>query len=208
MSFLRLWFHECLRVFTDRFLDEHDQRDCKQILDEQLLKHFDISDTALMQSRQYGLTSITEESMPIFGNFLMKNQQYGEIRDISSLHETIKCKLREVLPQTNPVVLLNSAVEQVARIARVLSQDNGHLIIVGDDTQGRETLTKVAGALYNYKVYGLECSVKKNWLVEFTSLASITKQIYRSCAMDNNGCCLILKDEQVNHMTYSNEFIN
>ena len=53
-------------------------------------------------------------------------------------------------------MLFRSAVEHVARISRVLQQPFGNVMLVGMGGSGRQSLTRLATAIVDYKLYQLE----------------------------------------------------
>lgn len=131
LCLLRLWFHECTRVFHDRLLDSCSRAKCREILRQQLLKHFELPYKSLCQSG----------SLPMFGTFLNTSKitpGYEEIQDVSAIQKLLEetaeaMRQNGMMSQLTPrkAIFFKRAIHQVARIARVLSETKGHLIICG-----------------------------------------------------------------------------
>jgi len=74
--------------------------------------------------------------MPIFGDFLNSHQVYEDMKDIKALRKFVE---QVALPAYNAtpgcvpmnLVFFREAIEHVARIARVISQPKGNMMIVG-----------------------------------------------------------------------------
>ena len=54
------------------------------------------------------------------------------------------------------LVMFKFAIEHVSRVARVLKQDNGHLLLVGIGGSGRKSCTLLASFMADYDVYQIE----------------------------------------------------
>lgn len=63
-AFMRLWIHECRRVFCDRLIDDHDRQWFDTLLADTLRRHFDIDFAEIMPAH-----------MLLFGDYMVRQQQ-------------------------------------------------------------------------------------------------------------------------------------
>ncbi|CAD8132456.1 unnamed protein product [Paramecium pentaurelia] len=127
----KLWAHECLRVFSDRLIDEDDQNKFEQLIQESLIK--------------LGLESIQTQNL-VFSSCL--NKQYEEVYDLSKLRE----KLIMILDKFNTLdsqsrlqlIFFDMAIIHIIRIVRILSNVYGHVLMIGMGGTGRSSLSKIA----------------------------------------------------------------
>lgn len=59
------------------------------------------------------------------------------------------------------LVMFLDACEHIARIARMIRQPNGHALLLGVGGSGRQSLSRMATFLTNYKIFQIE--VVKNY---------------------------------------------
>ena len=54
------------------------------------------------------------------------------------------------------LVMFKFAIEHVSRVARVLKQDNGHVLLIGIGGSGRKSATRLATFMADYEIYQIE----------------------------------------------------
>lgn len=74
-SMLRLWIHECFRVFSDRLIDDFDQEWFINQINDQLGKHFELTFHNLCPNKR----------SPMFGDFISAAEIYEDFLDIEML---------------------------------------------------------------------------------------------------------------------------
>ncbi|RVE54736.1 hypothetical protein evm_000503 [Chilo suppressalis] len=136
--FLRLWIHECFRVFCDRLIDDKDRDWFMNNMGDILGKHFELTFHALCPSK----------SPPLFGHFLNPFEVYDDLNDPVALRKFIVNTMEEYNSCPGVVkmdlVLFKDAIEHICRIVRVISQPRGNVLCVGIGGSGRQSLTRVA----------------------------------------------------------------
>ena len=170
-EFLKLWIHECQRVFQDRLTNEEDQHVFQEILEKLLESNF--------PHKKYKKI-VTKEPL-LFSNYL-KSGLYIEVPDFLELKRITE----EILKEKNSIedskalnlVLFQDAMKHLLRISRVLGMNSGHLLMVGVGGSGRRSLTILASYIQNYLFIMLDSSI---WLEEkgkiFARLASENRQM-------------------------------
>uniref|UniRef100_A0A2S2QIW0 Dynein heavy chain 3, axonemal n=1 Tax=Sipha flava TaxID=143950 RepID=A0A2S2QIW0_9HEMI len=158
----RLWTHETWRVFGDRLVNDDDR-----------VKLFDIMKIASYNCLRQPMDLYLSDLMPVEESFLnfnhLRNLFYGnymdpdsdtkiydEIHNEKQLIQRMEYYLNEYNTiSKNPLsmVMFKFAIEHVSRISRVLQQDNGHLLLVGIGGSGRQSATKLATFIADFKIF-------------------------------------------------------
>ena len=172
-SVVRLWLHECCRVFADRLVTTEDQSWFETMILGITTRHFRLS---MSREDVFGSKSIlfanflrpggeplyeevTEESMSRKGGWSRRNStQQGQM--FSTANKGAWLYLAELLRDaqeeynttaqagdTLNLVFFRDAVYHVCRIARILSSPRGHALLVGYGGSGKQSLTKISAFL-------------------------------------------------------------
>lgn len=150
-TMLRLWMHECYRVFSDRIECAEDYDWFSKKISEALGDCFDVTFQNVCPTRR----------LPIFADF-MESEFYEDIKEEGDIAEVVKSQLKHYnsTPGLPPmkVTLFRDVIEHVARIVRIISQPGGHLLLIGLGGSGRRTLAKLAAFIQKFKVFEIEVS--------------------------------------------------
>jgi len=166
--FIKLWIHECERVFKDRLINEADIAQYETIIANVMKQVF---------RRDY--PSYAKDGPIIFGNYvptlfidndntkpaLKWTDQYAELSDFSEIKKTLEefhdrynaevgCKM-DSMGLLN-LVLFPYAIQHVSRIARIISTSNGNALLVGVGGSGRKSLTILACFIYEFTPMTIE----------------------------------------------------
>lgn len=182
---LRLWIHECFRVFSDRLIDEHDLGWFSDEMNNQLGKHFELTFHNLCP---------TKES-PIFGDFV--SATYYEDLDTEVLRNFLINQLNEYnnlpgLVKMN-LVLFKDAIKHITRIIRVISQPCGHMLLIGVGGSGRQSLSRVAAYVIESSTYQIEVTQK----YKTAEFREDLKMLYSLVGVENKSQVFIFNDTQV-----------
>jgi dynein heavy chain len=149
-------------VFGDRLVNDDDR-----------VKLFDIMKIASYNCLRQPMDLYLSDLMPVEESFLnfnhLRNLFYGnymdpdsdtkiydEIHNEKQLIQRMEYYLNEYNTiSKNPLsmVMFKFAIEHVSRISRVLQQDNGHLLLVGIGGSGRQSATKLATFIADFKIF-------------------------------------------------------
>ncbi|XP_046962283.1 dynein axonemal heavy chain 2 [Vanessa cardui] len=195
--FLRLWVHECFRVFGDRLTEEKDRDWFMNQVGDMLGKHFELTFHALCPSK----------TAPIFGHFLNPFEIYDDLNDPNALRKYISNQMEEYNSCPGVVkmdlVLFKDAIEHICRIVRVISQPRGHMLCVGIGGSGRQSLTRVASYICEYNSF--QVVVTKTYGIK--DFREDLKVLYTSCGVDTKTTTFIFCDTQIVEETFT-EIVN
>ncbi|CAM9110379.1 unnamed protein product, partial [Ectocarpus fasciculatus] len=151
-GFVKLWSHECMRVFSDRLIDNTDRTWFKDLITEVCKSNFNL-DFNKMRGENENI---------VYGNFgdpksLLK--PYVELADRTSLKQVVDGYLEDYnsmsAKQMN-LVLFASAIEHVSRISRIINQPYGNALLVGVGGSGRKSLTTLSVFIADFDLFSIE----------------------------------------------------
>eukprot|EP00698_Gefionella_okellyi_P007648 TRINITY_DN186_c0_g2_i1.p1 TRINITY_DN186_c0_g2~~TRINITY_DN186_c0_g2_i1.p1 ORF type:complete len:2597 (+),score=793.21 TRINITY_DN186_c0_g2_i1:164-7954(+) len=152
-TLLLLWCHEAARVFQDRLIDDKDKDWFNALLREMLSKQMGVSwkdeqfarvlfgDFRNREDRQYELLSDQDKLVPMMIEFLDDFNLGGK-----------EMKL----------VFFRDALEHITRIHRIIRQPRGNALLVGVGGSGRQSLTRLAAHMAEYKLFQIEVTKSYN----------------------------------------------
>ena len=146
-TFVKLWVHECKRVFEDRMVFEEDIKIFRDYMKEALVKNFGEE-----------CVDVIQDDSNIFTLFISIHHQqeptYLPIKDSVELKKVLEEKLdeyNEFKAQMNLVLFLQ-AMEHVCRIIRILGLPGGNALLVGVGGSGKQSLSKLSTFILGYEV--------------------------------------------------------
>eukprot|EP01038_Epipyxis_sp_PR26KG_P008413 gene8413-11380_t len=150
-SLIRLWCHESSRVFRDRLINDED----RLWFNNALLKE-------LHSSLGMQMWTFHDFADCLYGDFLTRggnNREYQELKSRTKVNDLLVEYLEEyniTFPSRMELVFFRDATNHIARIARVLSQPRGNALLVGVGGSGRQSLTRMASFMADYKCRQIE----------------------------------------------------
>ncbi|KOB72814.1 Dynein heavy chain 6, axonemal, partial [Operophtera brumata] len=195
-AMLRLFYHECLRVFHDRLIN---------IQDKSYFLH--LMSTVCQKNFQQPILDVPEDEMIehppmlLFGDFLnsavpKENRVYAEIPDMAKLMIVLKEYLQEYNSTARAemhLVLFQDAVEHVVRVARVLRAERGHCLMVGPGGSGRRSVATLAGHVNECKCMGME--LKRNY--DTPEFHDDLRNMYMRAGVSNEDTVFLFTDTQI-----------
>ncbi|XP_048588102.1 dynein axonemal heavy chain 2 isoform X2 [Nematostella vectensis] len=182
----RLWVHECFRVFSDRLIDNTDRESFVTLLSDKLGSMFDLTFHNLCPNRQ----------SPIFGNFMKDDTMYEDLVDFKAIKRYMEDQMEDYNMEPGVIainlVLFRDAIEHVTRIVRVIGQPRGNMLLVGIGGSGRQSLTRLASYIIEYKVFQIE--VTKHYRRQ--EFRDDLKRLYYQAGVDNKPTVFLFNDTQ------------
>jgi dynein heavy chain len=186
----KLFVYEARRVFSDRFVDMRDKEDFNRIL-----RHV-ISEP--LQEPYEKL--IPPNTFFAFGNFMSQNSMtmhYVEIDSLDGYRNVVKAYIDEFNEINKPkinILLFEECLENLAKLNRVLSRDQGHALQIGLGGDGRRTLTRLATYMQGYQLR--EMDVQKD--VFYTDWQDFLRDIFLNSGIKNIKYTILVTDNQLN----------
>ncbi|XP_054907024.1 dynein axonemal heavy chain 2 isoform X1 [Poeciliopsis prolifica] len=184
---IRLWIHECFRVFSDRLVNQTDANTFITLLEEKLASLFNLTFHGICPTKQ----------SPVFGDFMGNAGGYEDIVDMKNLKKYMETQLSEYNQTPGVVhmdlVLFKDAIEHITRVVRVISQLRGNMLLVGIGGSGRQSLSKLAAFICEYEVFQVEVT-KQYRKQEFRE---DIKKLYRLAGVDNKPTVFLFNDTQI-----------
>jgi dynein heavy chain len=185
----RMWIHENKRVFGDRLIDNID----RDWLDEILVNE---SCTTLGLQKE----EIFNSSRIIFGDYMqgieVENRVYAQVENLKDFVSKIEEFLEEynsAVKNQMKLVMFLDACDHVSRIERVIRQPLGNSLLLGVGGSGRQSLSRLATFIANYKIFQIEV-VKgygmSNWRED-------VKKALMQAGVDNKQTSFLFVDTQI-----------
>ena len=197
-SLLRLWYHECCRVFQDRLVSCED----RSWFSERMKERF----------KEFGVEpeEILNKDTLFYGDFMVPNQedkQYVEVED----HEKLSRTLDEYLDDYNQIntakmdlVLFKDAMLHVCRISRIIRQPLGNALLLGVGGSGRQSLTRLASHMAEYDCFQIELS-KNYGIVEWRE---DVKNVLLKAGLENKPVVFLFSDTQIKSESFLEDINN
>ncbi|GFR44543.1 hypothetical protein Agub_g5814 [Astrephomene gubernaculifera] len=166
-SLARLWAHETLRVFHDRLVSDEDRNWYCTLLKDVVNKVLGVKfDNVFEPPPGSGLV---RGDVAVLRNLLYCDFQvqgadtpkYEEVTDLPRLLSVVQDYLADYNAQTKArmdLVLFLFAAEHICRISRIIKQPYGNALLVGVGGSGRQSLTRIATFMADYKLFTIEIS--------------------------------------------------
>ncbi len=194
---LRLWVHECQRVFSDRFIRtrSNDEGKFRDILGAKMNETFQKDWQTIMSDALYPTIG------PVFCGFLQEPGDegicYEEVNDYPKLRAIVEERLEDynMEPKLLPMdlAMFSDAVMHITRIFRILTQARGNMMLVGVGGSGRSSLARLASYIASMQVFTIE--ITKNYrLLEFRE---DIKKLYLTTGGENQNVVFLFNDTQI-----------
>ncbi|KTW31656.1 dynein heavy chain [Pneumocystis jirovecii RU7] len=146
-EFARLWFHESLRLFQDRLVNDHEKQWMEDTCKKTILEYFP------------NLLDSTFNGPLLYSNWLSKD--YLPVSK-ESLHDYVQARLKTFCEEEvdAPLILFDDVLDHLLRIDRVFNQSQGHLIFIGISGSGKTILSRFVAWINGLKTFQLKIHSK------------------------------------------------
>lgn len=167
---VRVWTHELIRVFGDRFINNTDKSWLTNKLTEYHEKLFKVNKDEIYNTG----------NKLIYCNFNKGDKNYSQTTNFNELKNTIYYKLQsynDTIGKKKPLnlVMFLDACDHVCRICRILLQPGGNALLFGVGGSGRQSLARLSTYINEYGCHSIE-------VVKGYSMADFNKTV-KDCLM-------------------------
>ncbi|KAK2585046.1 hypothetical protein KPH14_008566 [Odynerus spinipes] len=156
---LRLFYHECLRVFHDRLINVEDKSYFYRLLNKICANTFGEEVMQLPEDK-----IIAKPPILLFGDFMafgvpVEQRIYEEITDMAKIKSVLQDYLDDYslsVGQEMGIIFFMDAVEHVCRLSRILRSERGNGLLIGVGGMGKQSLTRLASHLNYYRCHQIE----------------------------------------------------
>ena len=205
---LRLWMHESMRVFHDRLTNDEDKGWYFTLLTNMLEKYTGMKVEEVLETAEGAKPSVNEV---LFCNFLQQTSdgtpKYDEVKARQKLLSSIEEALGDYNAQHKSkmnLVMFSYAAEHVCRISRIIQQPFGNALLVGVGGSGRQSLTRIATFIADYKLRQVEIS-KSYGIVEWRE---DLKDILRKSGGEGSQTVFLFSDTQIKDESFMEDINN
>jgi dynein heavy chain len=164
-------------VFQDRLIDETDRDFFKDLAMELLARKF--KETKLVREELFS-TDLAANRQKVTFSMILKcdydERLYERVTDPAKLVRALEGKMIDYnfqFPQAQmSLIFFEDAIDHISRIARVLNQPAGNLMLIGSPGSGKQSLTRLGAFVHdascatikiskNYKVANFKEDVKE-----------------------------------------------
>jgi dynein heavy chain len=198
-SILKLWYHECCRIFQDRLVNDEDSNWFESLLQSKISSEFNVE-----------TSQVLDNSYLLYGDFMNPNadpRKYEEITDISKatkIMEDILEDYNQVNTAQMKLVLFLDAVKHVTRISRIIRQPLGNALLLGVGGSGRQSLTRLASYMAEYDLFQIELS--KNYGIP--EWREDIKGCMKKAGLDNSPVVFLFSDTQIKSESFLEDINN
>ena len=202
-SMIKLWAHESLRVFSDRFIYTSDVEACRKLVDETMKSKLEgASWDAAMSELENPVQG------PVFCDFLEDGAPYSEVKDLNALKMFLEEKLEDynLEPGYLPMelVLFRDAMRHICRVARIIKHPRGNCMFIGVGGSGRRSLTRLAAYSSEMALFTIEIT-KQYRQIEFHE---DLKRLYTQTGCDNKQTVFLFSDTQLKEESFLEDINN
>ena len=183
---LRLWHHEMLREYHDKFNSAEDRNWFIHQLKELSSKYLKMS-----------FKSVCPSGFNLFNAFSDGSQKY---KDTEVTQDQLLQMCNNILDEHNrdaeqpiDIVLFQEAISHLSSLSRVFSMERGHTMLVGVKSSGRKSLARLA--LHMASIDTFQITITRSYGV--TEWREDIKNLLKQCGVQDIATGFIITDTQI-----------
>lgn len=145
---IKLWAHECQRVFQDRLISDEDRDKFQTILVGVTKEKFKRDWKSIVKVEPLLFASFVPLVPAAPDSAKLLTGVYCELTDRAKVRKVAEEALAEYnsanTSKRMTLVLFEAAIEHVVKISRIISTEFGHALLVGVGGSGRKSLTQLS----------------------------------------------------------------
>eukprot|EP01059_Diplonema_ambulator_P030784 TRINITY_DN5411_c0_g1_i2.p1 TRINITY_DN5411_c0_g1~~TRINITY_DN5411_c0_g1_i2.p1 ORF type:complete len:4213 (+),score=1401.66 TRINITY_DN5411_c0_g1_i2:77-12640(+) len=192
-AIIKLWLHECMRVFRDRLICEADRETLDNELNRLCIEELHV---------EGGIKQLVTCERLVYGDFMVpdiESRVYDEVTDMAAFVTSISQYLQDYNETADssrppmPLVIFLDAAEHVARVSRVLQMPSGHALLLGVGGSGRRSLARLAAYIPELEVFYLE--ITKSFTLN--DWKDSLRRLMTDAGVEDKGLVFLFTDTQI-----------
>ena len=198
---VRLWYHEAMRVFSDRLISEVEISRCRENIIN-IGKRFMDENPDVVFTEPCSFTYFVDDPEELSFYTVCENQ--------SKLRDILENKLVEY-NENNTImnlVLFEEAIRHIVRVSRILMMPGGNALLVGVGGSGKQSLSKLAAFICHLSVHQIAVTSDYN----VNDLKENLRDMYRRAGVKPGlPMTFLLADSQIvdeHFLVYINDLLS
>ena len=207
-TLLRIWKHECSRVFSDKLTNLKDKAVYDKFMDAQLLESFGPELAELCKPPMYMVNFLRPDVFDEEGVMIEEAPKIyepgGSLEDIRPIVQTFLEKHNAENPAKRmELVLFNDALEHLLRINRLMETPRGSGLLVGVGGSGKQSLTRLSSYISRCKQFQITLTKQYNK----SSFLEDMQVLYRSAGHQRKPTTFLFTESEIKDEVFL-EYIN
>ncbi|CAB3374843.1 Hypothetical predicted protein [Cloeon dipterum] len=195
---ISLWKHECVRVFSDRFVSEEDKEWFNVKLVELVGKHLGENYKKMAEPEEVFVDFMRDAPEPTGEEGEDADMELPKVYEPVNGYDELKERLEMFLSQYNEMqrgagmdlVFFPDAMLHLVKISRVIRHPRGNVMLIGVGGSGKQSLTKLASFIAGYKTFQITLTRSYN----IANFLEDLKFLYRTCGVQGKGTTFLFTD--------------
>ena len=208
---LQLWNHEVTRTLADRLVDEKDKEWFTEEIDTLIENHFDETYSTVSKSMVYFVDFMRDAPEPTGEEDGETENELPKVYEPASSFKSISERLNFFLEQYNDImrgsnmdlVFFDDAIVHLIKIARVIRNPGGNIMLVGVGGSGKQSLTKLASFIAGYKTFQITVTRSYNT----SNFIEDLKVLFRTCGVTGTKTTFLFTDQDIKDESFL-EYVN
>ena len=206
-----LWKHELYRVIADRFTSENDKKWFEYTIIKTLLDELGEEIALEAKDSKYFVDFMRDAPEPTGEEGGDADLESPKIYEPMETFVPVIQRLTTFQDQYNDIlrgsamdlVFFPDAIVNLIKISRIIRHPGGHMVLVGVGGSGKQSLTKLASFIANYRTF--QITLTRNYNV--TNFVEDLKLMYRTTGITGTGTTFLLTEQDIKDEAFL-EYIN
>lgn len=183
---LRIWYHESIRVYCDRLVNDENRDWFMRLLKRSLNETFDV--------RHFQLSPIEPIIYADFG--VDETKKYQQVTDLDKFTQICQNHLDDYnssSPHQLDLCLFSEAIQHLTRICRIIREPTRNGLLLGVGGSGRQSLTRLAAYICGVQLFQPEVTraySRSDWKNDL-------KQLLMGCGLNKKETVFLVSESQL-----------
>mmetsp|Transcript_17913 Transcript_17913/g.16185 ORF Transcript_17913/g.16185 Transcript_17913/m.16185 type:complete len:3436 (+) Transcript_17913:1-10308(+) len=207
-TLLRIWKHECSRVFSDKLTNLKDKSIYNSYIDATLLEFFGNDLTEFCRPSSYMVNFLRPDVFDEEGILVEESPKVyepgGGLEDIRPVVQAFLTKHNTEFPSKKmELVLFNDALEHLLRINRLMEMPRGSGLLVGVGGSGKQSLTRLSAFISRSVTFKITLTKQYNK----ASFIEDMKTLYKSAGHQRKSTTFLFTESEIKDEVFL-EYVN